>query len=165
MRNVRWMAGATTPVLLALALALGACSGGKKGPEPPKPASLTLAATASKDLNPDGTGRPSPLIVRLYALRNSAAFDGADFFALYDKGEQVLAADIVTKEELMLHPGETLSVNREYPPDVQVLAIIGGFYDVEHASWRSTTPVHPGQKGTLRIDASAKSLSIEVEKK
>lgn len=152
-------------VTLALALALAGCFGAKKGPEPPKPAKLELRATGSKDLNPDATGRPSPLVVRMYALRNSAAFDGADFFALYEKDTQILAADLIKQEEILLHPGEVISVTREFPPDAQVLAVMGGYRDIEHASWRSTTPLHPGQSGTLRIEAAAKSLSIEVEKK
>ncbi|HKY91701.1 MAG TPA: type VI secretion system lipoprotein TssJ [Nevskiaceae bacterium] len=165
MKNVRSVAVVTWSLWLACALALGGCFGGKKGPEPPKPAVLTLQANASADLNPDGAGRPSPLVVRLYALRDKAAFEGADFFALYEKDAQILAADLVKQEELLLQPGATISVTREYPPDVQFLAVMGGFRDVERASWRSVTPVLAGQKALLRIEAGAKSLSIEVEKK
>jgi type VI secretion system protein VasD len=165
MRIHRTVAAAASSLWLACALALVACSGGKKGPEPPKPAVLTLQATASADLNPDGSGRPSPLVVRLYALKQTTAFDGADFFALYEKDAQVLGADLVKQEELLLQPGATISVTREYPPEVQFLAVLGGFRDYEHANWRGSTPVHAGQKALLRIDATAKSLSIDVEKK
>ena len=51
-------------------------------PEAKTKAAMTLVATA--DTNPDGSGRPSPIVVRVYQLKTDGAFKGADFFALYD---------------------------------------------------------------------------------
>ena len=52
---------------------------------------LTLAATA--DSNPDATGRPSPVVVRVYQLKTDVAFKGAEFFALFDDDMKVLGPD------------------------------------------------------------------------
>lgn len=152
---------------VALAAALLAGCFGKKPPEPPKPAKLDLVTLAGKDLNPDPSGRPSPLVVRLYALRSLTEFEKADFFALYEKDEQLLAADLVKREEFILKPGETLTLPREYPPDVQAVAVMGAFRNVERSTWRATAALPPNASGvlTLKADANAVSLAIEADKK
>lgn len=151
---------------LAFALCATLLAGcfGKKPPEAPKPAVLDVATVASANLNPDGEGRASPLVVRIYALRALAEFDKADFFALYEKDEQVLAADLVKRDELILKPGETMTLQREFAPDVKFIAVTGAYRDVERSTWRATLPLPPGAKGTIAIKADAKAVSLALEK-
>ena len=76
---------------LVAALLTVACG---KAP-PPVPPALTIAAapdartaapmtiTVSPEANPDRTGRPSPVVVRIYQLKTDAAFTAASFVDLY----------------------------------------------------------------------------------
>lgn len=151
-------------LFLALcATVLAGCSG-KKPPEAPKPVVLDVATVASAGLNPDSEGRPSPLVVRIYALRALAEFEKADFFALYEKDEQILAADLVKRDELILKPGLTTMFQREFPPEVKFVAVMGAYRDVERSSWRATLPLPPGAKGTIAINAEANAVSLTLEK-
>ena len=50
--------------ICSLAIALGACGGGAPKATPTR-ASLVVAG----DVNPDSSGRPSPVVVRLYQLK------------------------------------------------------------------------------------------------
>lgn len=159
--------GRTKSISLWLGLLLGAmllagCFG-KKPPEPPKPAKLELAVVAAPDLNPDATGRSSPLVVRIYALRSLTEFEKADFFALYEKDEQILAADLAKREEIVLKPGQTITQPREYAPDVQFIAVMAAYRDVERSTWRATTKIAPGANGVLSIKAGQKGVSVAVE--
>lgn len=148
------------PALLA-ALLMAGCSA--KKPETPQAASLAVSAVASSDLNPDSTGRASPLVIRIYALRALADFQKADFFALYDRDEEVLAADLVKRDEIIIQPGKTITLEREFPPDVKHVAVIGAFRDVARANWRNSTNIKPGSTGVLLIRADANSVDISVE--
>ena len=153
-----WIAVACFGVLLS------GCFNKKKPEEaPPKPAVLDIVTMSGKDLNPDASGRASPLVVRIYALRSIAEFSKADFFALYEKDEQILAADLVKRDEIVLKPGETTTIPREFPVDVQFVAVMGAFRDVERSTWRASTPVTPGAKGVLTLKADMRSLSLAVE--
>ena len=51
---------------------------------------VPMMLSAASDVNPDATGRPSPIVVRVYQLRADAAFAAADFFALFDEEQQTL---------------------------------------------------------------------------
>lgn len=151
-----------TLALLLSATVLAGCFG-KKPPAAPQPAKLDLALVTTPTLNPDSTGRASPLVVRIYALRSITEFEKADFFSLYEKDEQILAADLVKREELILKPGDTVTQPREFAPDVQFIAVLAAFRDVERSTWRASTPVPAGAKGALAIKADAKSVSVSIE--
>jgi type VI secretion system protein VasD len=155
----RWL------VLVLAGLLLAGCFGKKPPamPETPKPAKLDLIVNASADLNPDATGRPSPLVVRLYALRQMTEFEKADFFALFEKDEQVLAAALAKREEIILKPGDSLMQPREYPPDVQFIAVMAAYRDVERSAWRASSPIAPGSTGVITLKAGAKGVTLTVE--
>ena len=155
----RWLALVLTGLLLA------GCFGKKPPPMPeqPKPAKLDLMVNASTDLNPDATGRASPLVVRIYALRQMTEFEKADFFALFEKDEQVLAAALVKREEIILRPGDSLTQQREYPPDVQFVAVMAAYRDVERSAWRASSPIAPGSTGVVTLKAGAKGVTLTVE--
>lgn len=150
-----WLATALCAVLLSGCFA--------KKPKAPEPAKLELAAIAAATLNPDGSGRASPLVVRVYALRSLAEFEKADFFSLYEKDEQILAADLVKREELVLKPGETITQPREFSPDVQFVAVMAAFRDVERSTWRASAAIPPGIKGVLTLKADAKTVTLAIE--
>lgn len=143
-----------------LALALAGCA---SKPKQPQPANLALSAVAAADLNPDDTGRPSPLVLRVYALRSLAEFDKADFFALYDRDEQVLAADLVKRDEIIIQPGRTVTLEREFTPDVKFVAVLGAFRDVTRAKWRASAEIPAGAQGVLIVKADASSVSVAIE--
>lgn len=156
---MRWLA----PVLVAGLLA--GCFGKKPppGPEIPKPAKLDLVVNASADLNPDSTGRPSPLVVRIYALRQMTEFEKADFFALFEKDEQVLAAALAKREEIILKPGDSLMQPREYPPDTKFVAVMAAYRDVERSTWRASGPITAGSTAVVTLNAGAKGVTLNVE--
>ena len=42
---------------------------------------VPMTIAASTDANPDATGRPSPVVLRVYQLKGDGAFSRAEFFA------------------------------------------------------------------------------------
>lgn len=160
-RRSRWLVTALAAMLVC------GCFGKKPdpvaAPAPPAPKSTEWQLVSAANLNPDAAGRPSPLVVRVYSLKAQDSFQAADFFSLYEKDEQVLAADLVKREEWILKPGETREVKGELPPEVKFVAVVAAFRDVSRAAWRASVPVPAGAKGMLTLRADAKSVGLAFE--
>jgi type VI secretion system protein VasD len=136
---------------------LVACSSG------PKAARVSGSIVAAPDLNPSVSGRPSPLVLRIFELRAATAFNQADFLALYQADQATLGAELVQRDELVLQPGETRPYQRQLSADTRFIGVLGAFRNLERAVWRSVAAVQPGraQRLTLRADSLALTLTIE----
>ena len=152
--SIRALAG------LCIAAALAGCA---SAPKPTQVTGGSIEGTAQ--LNPSVNKRPSPLVLRLYELKNATAFNSADFVALYERDKAELAADIVNREEIILQPGETRPVAaKTLAPEVKFIAVMGAFRDLERSQWRSVAAVLPGQKQRVVIRADGLAVNVTVSK-
>jgi type VI secretion system protein VasD len=147
--------GAYVAAALVAAAALANCAGA-----PPKPAQVAGTIQASAQLNPSASQRPSPLLLRVYELKTAAAFNGADFMALYQRDQAELGAELLAKEEFMLSPGESRPYAKTLSPDTRFIGVIAAFRDLEHARWRALVPIQPGQKHKVEIRAAERSIDM-----
>lgn len=131
----RWLTG------FALLL-LSGCSTWSSDPEPTR-LDLTLAASAR--LNPDQHDRPSPVVLRLFELRHPVAFETADFFSLYERPRDTLAADLLITEELELRPGETRRL-KLLVENGRHLGVLAAYRDLNETRWRQVLTLGPGQR-------------------
>lgn len=147
-------------LVLVAAAGLTACS---SVPNPFKAAVTSLAGNvqAAADLNPSVSQRPSPLRVRVYELKSATAFNQADFMALYQGDQAALGADLVSREELMLQPGEVRALNKNLSPDTRFLGVVAVYRDLERATWRTTVPIKPGAKNSLDIRAERLAVTVK----
>jgi len=151
--GARWSAGRVL-LLLGLLLAAGC------GSSPPL---LRGAITVDSNVNPDRAGRPSPIVVRVYELKSVAAFNGADFFALFDSEQATLGGELVGREEFQLQPAETRQYQRQLQPDTKFIGVVGAFRDLEQARWRQTVPLPSKSKPTITIGLAARAVSVTVK--
>ena len=106
-------------------------------PKPPQPVNVKLTLVASPDVNPDGQNRPSPIVVRIYQLKDDTGFKDADYFALYDKEPATLAAALVSRVEFELAPGEKRTVDYAVSPDTRYIGVAAAYRDIRNAQWRA----------------------------
>lgn len=136
------------------------------------PRALEITFKADPALNPDSGNRPAPVVVRVYTLRATVAFQSADFFALYDKDQAILADDLVSREELQIRPGEVIPLRRELKPEMRFIATVAAFRDLERSGWRAVlrlpdppapTPYPPKQPVPVpvTIELGPRSVSIQ----
>ncbi|MDF0729344.1 type VI secretion system lipoprotein TssJ [Pseudomonas entomophila] len=104
---------------------------------------VTLYFSAAAGLNPGATGSPAPVRVRLYELKNTATFARADYFALAERAQATLGADLLDLDEVLLHPGEQLRLERPLHPATRQVGLVVGYREVDQAQWRSVLPVPP----------------------
>jgi len=143
-------------VLAALALLATRCSS-----SPPPPAVLTLTVIGGPDQNPDASGRPAPVAVRLFELNGTAKFERADVFALTEREQQTLGGDSQGSEEFVLTPGETRNITRELKKGVQFVGVAVLFRDIDQSRWRAEAPVAASgpSKLTVKINGTNATLS------
>ena len=136
-------------------LAIAGCAG--------SPPTLQGALAAGPNANPDRSGRPSPVVVRVYELKALAAFNSADFFSLHDKEHETLGSDLVGREEYLLSPGETRPYQRQLQPDTKFIGVLAAFRDLENARWRQAAPVPAKRSATLTIGIEAQAVTVDVK--
>jgi type VI secretion system protein VasD len=134
---LRWIA-------IAMLAALAACASG-----PPKSTKARMTVIAQSDVNPDASGRPSPIVVRVYQLQQDAKFANADFFALFDDEQQALGGDLLARDEVTLAPGERKEVQVEVKGEAKFLGAVAAFRDIRNSQWR-TVQAAP-KKGLLDV--------------
>lgn len=136
-------------------LLLAAC-----GTKPIIPKVLTIDVLAAANLNPSTSGRPSPVVVRIYELKAAAPFESADFISLFDKDQATLGGDVIARDEFVLSPGESMAIKRELDAESKFIAVMAAFRDLERAKWRAVVPLAAGNDNALSVRLTASSISI-----
>ncbi len=67
---------------------------------------------ARADLNPDASGHPHPVAVRVYQLKDRARFDSASFNELLHHDRSVLGRDLQASVSAVVNPGASASVSQ-----------------------------------------------------
>jgi type VI secretion system protein VasD len=148
-------------IVLIFALLMQSCASDPPPPEPPPPPTvINLQIEVESNINPDIDGRAAPVMLRIYELREISAFNSADFFALYDKEQATLSADLARKQEFLLKPGEIKTLTLEPDADVRNLGFFAAFRQLDTAQWRAIAPVKAHQTQTYKIKLKANELSV-----
>lgn len=100
-----------------------------------EPTRLVLKIEAAAQTNLDESGRPSPVKVRVYELKDSNAFGEADYFTLTNADKTVLGQDLVGRDEFILRPGESRRIERKSHPKTTALGFLAGYRDL-NSVWR-----------------------------
>jgi type VI secretion system protein VasD len=136
----------------------------QQAPQPPPPTQATLKIEAAGDINANAAGQASPLLVRVYELKGLANFNGADFFALYEKDAQVLGPELARKQEFVLKPGESRVLAVQPAPETQFIALFAAFRRLDAARWRVAVPLQPHRSQSLEARIQGSQLSLEASK-
>lgn len=101
-----------------------------------EPTKLVLSMEAASGVNPDISLRPSPIKVRIYELKDPASFAEADYFSLDTTDKVTLAADMLAKDEFILRPGESRTIERKSKAQTTAIGVLAGYRDLPNSTWR-----------------------------
>jgi type VI secretion system protein VasD len=151
---------------------LGGCAGGaleaaafrKPAPLPDAqlpPRSVNLQLDAAKRLNVDGRGQALALLVRVYKLRQRAAFEQAPYAAfLTPQAErEALGADLLEVKELTLVPGQRLELNEKVARDAAWLGVVALFHTPARQGWRLAFAAADAEKSGVTVGLHACALT------
>jgi type VI secretion system protein VasD len=152
-------------LLLAACVLLASCATTK----PPPPLVAHARIVVGADVNPDSSGRPSPVVVRLYQLRDDGEFAAADFFPLYDKEKETLAKSLISRQEYVLSPGESRDLDLPVDAQTRFLGVLAAFRDIRTAHWRALSHAPEKKlidllrKGGVTISIGKDSVTLAVK--
>lgn len=118
--------------LAALVLALSGCAATESKLAIP----YEIHFTASKEVNPDSNGRPSPIQLVVYELKTSGGFQSTDYFSLQNDPQKALGAELLETQRLTLRPGQKHTLERPGNVEATALGIIAGYRDLDTSNWR-----------------------------
>ncbi len=120
---------------------------------------MSFAISSSPNQNPDQTGRPSPLEVRIYQLADETLFKNADFYSLFDKDTQVLGRDLKKKEQRMINPGhKSQPVSMILDRKTRFIGVLAAFQDLDNSVATLLVPINPEDPLPLCLRVEEKSL-------
>lgn len=129
--------------VVLVGLACGGCASNKPLPVfevPTDAVTVQGVLSAGSDTNPDPTGRPAPVLIRLYELASDDPFKRLDFFSLFDHEPAVLGASLLRVREFPMVPGQVVDVSGQLDPRTQFFGAIAAVRDLDRAPWRVVIP-------------------------
>jgi type VI secretion system protein VasD len=169
---------ASLPGFLACLL-LAACAGGA-GPSPAAlleaaglrkppplpdaqqpPRKVAVRLHAAKRLNLDARGQPLALLVRVYKLRQRAAFEQAPYAAFLspEREREALGADLLEVRELTLVPGQQLEFNEKLSREAGWLGVVALFHTPPAQGWRLAFAAPEAEQAGVTIGLHACAMS------
>jgi type VI secretion system protein VasD len=102
------------------------------------PRKVVLRLHAAKRLNVDRRGQPLALLVRVYKLRQQAAFEQAPYAAFQSAQAErdALGADLIEVKEVTLVPGQQLELADKLTRDAAWLGVVALFHTPGRDGWR-----------------------------
>ena len=111
--------------------------------------------TTSADLNPDRDGRPSPIVIKMFALADDRQFKREDFLSLYENPAERLGSDLIESYELKeFSPDETREETLALTPETRFVGIMAAYvqYDVAQALLIVPVTAHKTTKYSIRAE-------------
>ena len=157
-----------TIILCIATLLIFGCSSDPEKPEtapaslsPPIPAQFNLVA--SDQVNPDLNGRPSPIVIRVYELKNLGKYEVGDFYQLFENYDAHLGAELVASGEYHINPGEVKKIKRTLSEGTKYVAVAAAYRDINQAIWKDSIRI--ADEKTIDLLVFIEKLNISIWKK
>jgi type VI secretion system protein VasD len=117
--------------------------------KPSKPGPVRLQIQAGARLNPDDGGHALPTIVRVYQLRSAAKARTVELTELLRDPKEALGEDLLTTEELLLSPGQTVERTLTREPEARAVLVAAVVRRPAGVSWRDVIELSRAKTKTL----------------
>jgi type VI secretion system protein VasD len=130
--------------ICAVVLVLSACTtvNSKVGGLLDLDTDLTLSFVLDQSVNPDEMNESSPIIVRMYELTSTEAFENANFIDLFERDKEILNKTLVTHQRLKaLKPGKNVTLNFVLSEKTKYIGLYAEFLKYKDAKYKVVIPV------------------------
>lgn len=148
-------------ILIAALLALQSCAS-QRLPESQKPArTVAIRLHASSNLNAGEGRQPYALAIRIYKLRQPAAFQRMNFdsFLNQHSEREMLGDDLLEVREVMLIPGQHYEVTEKVTREASFIGVVALFRAPSANRWRTVIAADDAEKNGITIGLHACVIS------
>lgn len=124
---------------------------------------IQVEFTVASNINPDSQQQPSPLFIRMYALRSPILFEQADFIQLYEHDKKQLGQDYISQAELRRFvPGQNRTEQFTVNDEAKYVGFFAEFNDFENTAYKLVVPVTSNNviRDRIRIRVSGNRLEL-----
>ncbi len=111
-------------------------------------------------LNPDVNGRPSPVVVTLYQLKNAYNFRQADYESLSDNSAKALGGDLIDQSSIEIRPGDKNKTNLTLSPNTNYLGIMAAYRNINNGVWHKTVKLIDGVGSHTKVQINLESQGL-----
>jgi type VI secretion system protein VasD len=128
------------------------------------PRNVALRLQAAKRLNLDARGQALAVLVRVYKLRQRAAFEGAPYAAFLSPQleREALGADLLEVRELTLVPGQQLELNEKLSREAGWLGVVALFHSPLQQGWRLAFAAPEAEQAGVTIGLHACTMTTSA---
>lgn len=130
----------------------------------PKPSKITVKIAGGAGMNPGPNGGDRPLMLMIYRLRSTGAFDQADYFALEGNAAAALGGDLLGADSVSIAPGQSESRSLSVEPDAAALGFAAFVREPTGRTWKATRAMSPGSKLTITVALGRGGISLSSRK-
>lgn len=117
---------------------------------------LQVDFVVDSDINPDESGKASPLFIRMYELKAPKSMKQADFIDIYERDKELLGEDLVAVHKLKrFKPGESRTEHYVLDKNANYVAYYAEFLNFKDSKYKVIVPVVANNvfqsKATVRV--------------
>ena len=129
-------------------------------------ADLELNVIAKDDINPDDSERASPLVIRLYELKDNKKFEGMEFYDIYLNDKKILGKNLIDKHKLKHFVPDTkrkkqFVLNKK----TKYVGLFAEFSNYKDSEFRAVVEIDPHFDRKIDIVLTGTSLHVDYKKK
>lgn len=122
--------------------------------------SINTKVLVSGQVNPDDEGRASPIVIRLFELKNLGTYNQSDFYGLFENYKSVLGSDLLASEQIHLKPGEIRTIKHDTVPGTQYIAVVAAFRNIDQAVWKNSIAISAGNSAQIMLFVDKLAISL-----
>lgn len=127
------------------------------------PYTIDIALAAGENLNAGNSNRPASVVIKIYQLKNDVAIGRLTLSGAQspDIEKQQLGDDLIASREVVLIPGQHLSINESVSAEASAVSIVALFHSPAEQRWKfSFSPASAQTSGiTIGVHACAMTVS------
>ena len=111
----------------------------------------TIEITSHAKLNPNSQQKPSPVILRIYELKEIEFFQNSPFIDLFDGQNPTLKESLTYEHEKEIWPESKMSLALSLNSDTKYIGMVAAYRRHSEQSWKTLTPVDPSSSQTIKV--------------
>ena len=118
----------------------------------------------AKYLNPDLTGKPSPIVLNFYELKTPFSFKQASYNSLTNNPGSVLGSNLIDKQSIELRPGSKHKMTQWVSLNSHYMGITAAYRNIDKAIWRKVIKIpRKTKKIKLLINLESQGLIVTLD--
>jgi type VI secretion system protein VasD len=122
---------------------------------------MNISIKSARYLNPDVDNDASPLVLKIYELKNSLQFDQVDFLELSNHAISVLKDTLIDQHVIVVRPNENSHLSLTMSPQTRYLGITAAYRYLIFSDWKKMIAVNRSSMTHIDIFLGTNSFTVE----